>query len=184
MAVKKLSERRAEKQAKKQRRELSANSKAAVAAKAAKAARVAHVRAGMIGLTLEWTDTRPLGEDGESELTATNKNPLQFGCAQKMWDDLTFRKWITGEVFTWVVKVELVFRLLRPRPNKTHRIDLIELRHTGRLRDPVLGENTPINNEIEREIMLELMLNSSRPDGDKNKGVFELAKYKITCVGI
>jgi hypothetical protein len=183
MAVKKLSERRAEKQAQKQRRALSANSRATVAAKAAQAAKITHVRAGMVGLTLEWTDTNPLGADGESELTATNKNPLQFGCAQKMWDDLTFRKWIAEGVFTWEAEVTLIFKLIRPRPDKTHRDDIIHVRHTGRLRDPIKGEDTPINNEIERQIMVEFLANSARPDGDKNKGVFEAANYKITCVG-
>lgn len=183
MAVKKLSERRAEKQAQKQRRALSANSRLSVAAKAAQAAKITHVRAGMVGLTLEWADSNPLGADGESELIASNKNPLQFGCAQKMWDNLTFRKWIAEGVFTWEAEVTLIFKLIRPRPDKTHRNDVIHVRHTGRLRDPEKGEDTPINNEIEKQIMAELMANGARQEGDKNKGVFEVANYKIKCVG-
>lgn len=182
--TKKLEERRAEKQAQKERRALSASARASVARKAAQAAKIAHVRAGMIGLTLEWTDKNPLGDDGESELTATNKNPLQFGCAQKMWDNHQFRAWIAEGFFTWEAEVILVFKLLKPRPDKTHREDIIHVRHTGRLRDPEKGEDTPINNEIEKQIMAELMANSARADGDKNKGVLQFAKYKLVCVGI
>ena len=183
MAIKTLTERRADKQSKKARRALSPTSRANMAAKAAHAAKIAHVRAGMIGFTLEWTDTNPLGPDGETALRASNKNPLQFNCAQELWDDLKFRAWIAEGVFTWCVEVKLIFRLLRSRPDKTHRIDLIEIRHTGRVRDPEKGEDTPLNDEIEKNIMAEFMANSARPDGDKNKGVFELAEYKITCVG-
>lgn len=179
MALKNLEQRRAEKQDKKTARKSVVSQKQ----KAIQASQIAHVRAGMIGFTLEWQDTNPLGKDGESQLTASNKNRLQFNCAQEMWDDMKFRKWIVFEVFTWVTEVTLVFRLIKPRPGKTHREDLIQVRKTGRLRDPVLGENTPINNEVERHIMAELMANSSRPDNDKNKGEFVVANYKIVCVG-
>lgn len=155
-----------------------------VAKKAAQAAEIAHVRAGMIGFTVEWIDTDPLGEDGAGPVTATNKNPKQFNCAQKMWENEKFHSWIVEGVFTWVAEVVLVFKLINPRPEKTHREDLIVARHTGRLRDPVKGEDTPINNEIEKQIMAEFMANASRPDCDKNKGVFQKAVYRISCVGL
>lgn len=183
MPIKPLSERRAEKEAKKLARQNSPNSRAQVTAKAIKAEKIYHVRAGMVGMTLAWTDRNPLGDDGESDLTATNKNPKQFNCAQEMWDDLYYRKWIVQEVFTWDVTVVLNFKLLRPRPDKTHRQDIINIRHTGRLRDPIKGDDTEINAEIERQIMAEFMANAARPDSDKNKGEFTYAEYKIVCVG-
>lgn len=183
MALKNLEDRRAEKLAKKLAKQQSETSRAAVAAKAKKAAKIAHVRAGMVGMTLEWQDTNPLGNDGESKLKASNKNPKQFNCAQEMWDNPYYRKWIVEGVFTWEAVVTLNFKLLRPRPGKTHRQDIISIRHTCRLRCPINGENTEINNEIEKQIMAEFLANASRPDADKNKGVFEYADYKIVCVG-
>jgi hypothetical protein len=186
MAVKKLSERRAEKQAEKQRRALSANSKAVVAEKAKQAVRIANVRKNMIGYCVEWVDTDPLGDSGEqpARASSTHSNQRVRAEAQDLWDNLHYRAWITGEVFTWEAEVVLVFRLLKPRPDKTHRDDIVYVRHTGRLRDPIFGEDTPINREIEKQIMAEFLANSARPDGDKNKGVFVKANYKITCVGI
>lgn len=183
MPIKPLHERRAEKEAKKLARHNSPTSRAQVTAKAIKAAKIANVRSGMVGMTLEWIDTNPLGEDGEGELKATNKNPRQFNCAQEMWDDPYYRKWIVQEVFTWEATVTLYFKLLRPRPDKTHRKDIINVRHTCRLRDPVKGDDTEINNEIERQIMAEFMANAARQDSDKNKGGFTYAEYKIVCVG-
>lgn len=186
MAVKKLSERRAEKQAEKQRRALSANSKAVVAEKAKQAVRIANVRKNMIGYCVEWSDTDPLGESGEQPATAssTHSNPRVRAEAQDLWDNLQYRSWITGEVFTWEVEVVLIFKLIKPRPDKTHRDDVIHIRHTGRLRDPLFGEETPINQEIEKQVMAEFMANSARHDGDKNKGVFQKAVYRISCVGL
>jgi len=183
MPIKPLSERRAEKQAKKTARQQSANSRAEVADKARHAQKIAFVRSGMVGYTLEWIDSDPLGEDGAGEVTASTNNAMQFGCAQKFWDDLKFRRWIVEGVFTWEATVTLNFKLLRPRPDKTHREDIIVVRHTGRLRDKVNGEDTEINNEIERQIMAEFMANAARPDSDKNKGEFTYAEYKIVCVG-
>jgi hypothetical protein len=183
MALKTLEERRAEKQAKKLARRQSETSRESTAAKARKASKIAHVRAGMVGMALEWSDTNPLGNDGESALKANNKNPKQLNCAQEMWNDEYYRKWIIGEVFTWEATVTLNFRLIRPRPGKTHRQDIIIARHTCRLRCPINGENTEINNEIEKQIMAEFIANAARPDTDKNKGVFEVAEYKIVCVG-
>lgn len=183
MPIKPLSERRAEKNAKKLARLNSPTGRAQVTAKAIQAAKIANVRAGMVGMTLEWIDTNPLGEDGEGELTASNKNPKQFNCAQEMWNQLYYRKWIVEQVFTWEATVTLYFKLLRPRPDKTHRQDIIVVRHTGRLRDPVKGDDTEINAEIEKQIMAEFMANAARPDSDKNKGKFEYAEYKIVCVG-
>jgi hypothetical protein len=183
MALKTLEERRAEKLTKKLARQQSETSRAAVAAKAERAAHIAHVRSGMIGMTLVWRDYNPLGKDGETPLTATNKNPKQFKCAQKMFDDMKYRKMIVEQVYTWEAEITLNFKLLRPGPNKTHRQDIIIIRQTCRLRDPVKGEFTEINNEIEKQIMAEFLANASRPDTDKNKGVFEYADYKIVCVG-
>lgn len=183
MPIKPLSERRAEKLAKKLERQQSATSRAEMAAKAEQAHKIAFVRAGMVGYTLEWTDTDPLGHGGASPATASTTNAMQFGCAQKFWDDPKFRRWIVENVFTWEAAIVLNFKLLRPRPDKTHRKDIIVVRHTGRLRDPVKGEDTEINNEIEKQIMAEFMANASRPDIDKNKGEFTYAEYKIVCVG-
>jgi len=183
MALKSLEQRRAEKQATKAARAQSPTSKANIHNKAKKAANCSFVRAGMVGFTLEWDDTDPLGNDGATIPKASSSNPLQFNCAQDMWDDMQLKKWIVESVFTWVAEITLVFKLIKPRPGKTHREDIIHVRHTGRLRDPIKGENTPINNEIERQIMAEFMANASRPDSDKNKGAFEVANYRIVCVG-
>lgn len=183
MAVKNLEQRRAEKQAKKSARLASPNSKINIQRKAKKAADYSYVRAGMVGFTLEWHDTNPLGEDGESALHVYSKNPLQFNSARDMWADMKLRKWIVESVFTWVAEITLVFKLLKPRPGKTHREDVIQIRHTGRLRDPETGRDTPINNEIEKQIMAEFIANASRPDTDKNKGEFVVANYRVICVG-
>jgi hypothetical protein len=64
MPIKPLHERRAEKEAKKLARKQSATSRAEMAAKAEHAQKIAFVRAGMVGYTLEWTDTDPLGHGG------------------------------------------------------------------------------------------------------------------------
>jgi hypothetical protein len=183
MALKSLEQRRAEKQATKAVRAQSPTSKANIHKKAKKAASYSYVRAGMVGFTLEWSDTDPLGHSGTTIPKASNTNPLQFNSAQAMWDDMQLKKWIVESVFTWVAEITLVFKLIRPRPGKTHREDVIHVRHTGRLRDPELGENTPINNEIERQIMAEFMANAGRSDTDKNNGTFEIANYRIVCVG-
>lgn len=185
MPIKPLSERRAEKQSKKLARLQSANSRAEMASKAEHAAKIHMVRAGMLGFTLEWIDTDPLGGNDETATwpVASNSNAMQFGCAQKFWDEEKFRNWIVKNVFTWEARVALNFKLLRPRPDKTHRQDIIVVRHTCRIRDPHKGDDTAMNNEIERHIMAEFMANAARPDGDKNKGAFEYAEYKIVCVG-
>jgi hypothetical protein len=94
MPIKPLSERRAEKLAKKLERKQSATSRAEMASKAEHAQKIAFVRAGMVGYTLEWIDTDPLGENGAGEVTASTNNAMQFGCAQKFWDELKFRRWI------------------------------------------------------------------------------------------
>jgi len=109
---------------------------------------------------------------------------MQRGCAESLWAEMKFRTWIVEEVFTWVAELELVFDLPNSKTDKKERVDFYEFRHTCRLRDPIKGEDTKLNNEIERKIMAEFLVNAERPDGDKNKGVFRIANYKIICVGV
>jgi hypothetical protein len=86
-----------------------------------------------------------------------------------------------SQELTWDVEVHLYY-LLPNHKTKKARIEPIVFVQRGKMEDS-LDNLSAINHRIEKEIMAANMSNSLRPD-DKNKGIFEKAVYKITCVGL
>lgn len=143
------------------------------------------LRRDIVGLELTWDDYNPMGDDGCSGLpTAVSHNPCQLTREGVIaaFRDPDYRAWMIEQEFTWLVDIELWYRLPNSK-TKSHRIDPVYFTQRGSMKDKE-GDLSAINVRIEKDILLSRMLNEQRPDGDKNKGVFEVAKYKITCIGV
>jgi len=172
-----------------ERKSVSAAKKAGKSKTAAKSfaltAKREQLRADILGLVLTWEDKNPLGDDGCSGLPkATSNNPsaLVREGVEAAFQDVVYRKWLIEQEFTWEIDVELHYSLPCSK-TKAKKIDPIYFVQRGMMKDPV-GDLGAINRRIEAAIMYSRIVNAMRPDGDKNKGVFSVAKYRITCVGL
>lgn len=172
-----------------ERRGISAAKKAgkskADAVSYARAEKLEHLRRDCIGLVLTWTDRNPLGDggcDGLPKATSLNPCPLTAAGVVESFLDPYYRNWIIEQEFAWSIDIELYFALPNHK-SKNLRMDPIQFTQRGAMKDP-LGDLSGINSRIERAIMYSLLVNQNRPDGDKNKGVFEKAVYRISCVGL
>jgi len=142
------------------------------------------LRRDIVGLELVWIDRNPLGSDGCDGLPRAkshNPSPIVAAGVEFAFQDQSYRKWMINQELTWDVEVRLHY-LLPKNKNNRERIVPIVFVQRGKMEDS-LDNLSAINARIEREIMAENMANSLRPD-NKNKGVFEKAVYKITCVGL
>lgn len=143
------------------------------------------LRRDIIGLELSWSDSNPIGDGGTSGLPAVkshNPSLLVRPGVEASFQDPEYRAWMVEQEFTWEVDVELWYRLPNNK-TKSHRIDPVYFVQRGRMKDSQ-DDLSAINARIEREILRSRMVNEQRPEGDKNKGVFEQAKYKVTCVDV
>ena len=172
-----------------ERKSISAARKAGKSkAKARQLARVdmhESLRRDLIGLELIWEDYNPMGDDGCTGLPVAKSHhpdPLIRDGVEASFKDSDYRKWMVEQELTWLVDIELWYRLPNNK-TKSHRIDPVHFIQRGRMEDS-RNELSAINSRIEREILLSRMLNEQRPEGDKNKGVFEVAKYKIICLDV
>jgi hypothetical protein len=157
----------------------------AVAKTFAMTAKREQLRADILGLVLTWEDKNPLGDDGCSGLpkaTSHNPSPLVREGVEAAFQDVGYRKWLIEQEFTWEIDVELHYSLPFSK-TKSQKIDPIYFVQRGMMKDPV-GDLGAINRRIESAVMYSRLVNNHRPDGDKNKGVFQVAKYRITCVGL
>lgn len=156
-------------------------------AKAIRAVEISGVRKDVIGLTLKWIDTDPLGDGREDEssleVCSVNHDAHIRSLAVSNWDNLDMRTWIVTSVFTWVAVVKVVFELPNNK-NNSHKIDEFEFRVTDHLRHPQKGDDTKLNNEIINKIMASRLGNTFYGDDDKNMGVFVRAEYEVVCVGV
>lgn len=144
------------------------------------------VRKDCLGLILEWIDKNPLGDDGcENKLPkASSVNPssaIREGVVAA-FQDVDYRKWLIEQEFEWEIDVELHYRLPNHK-NKTHKVEPIYFIQRGCMKDPE-GNLSEINVRICGLITYLRLVNEFRPDGDKNKGVFEFARYRVSCVGL
>lgn len=150
----------------------------------ARTAKHEQLRTDILGIVLTWTDTNPMGNDGCNGLphvASHNPSPLVRDGVIAAFQDPVYRKWMTTQEFTWQVDIELHYAL----PNsatKSGRIDPIYFVQRGKMEDSC--ENlSAINARIERLIMASRLANYMRPE-NKNKGVFQKAVYRISCVGL
>lgn len=142
------------------------------------------LRTDILGLVLTWTDTNPLGAGGCSGLPAVvshNPSLLVREGVVAAFQDRDYRAWLVSNEFTWLIDIDLVYRLPNNK-NKSHRIDPIYFTQRGKMEDS-LDNLSAINHRIEKWIMSSTLSNHLRPD-NKNKGVFEKAVYRISCVGM
>jgi len=142
------------------------------------------LRRDVVGLELSWVDTNPLGDggcDGLPRVKSHNQSPIVAAGVEFAFQDQTYRKWLIEQEFLWDVEVQLHY-LLPKNATKSKRIVPIVFVQRGKMKDDI-DKLSAINSRIEKEILAENMANSLRPD-NKNKGVFEKAVYKITCVGL
>ncbi len=157
----------------------------AVAKTFALTAKREQLRTDILGLVLEWEDRNPLGDDGCDGLpkaTSHNLSPLVREGVEAAFHDVTYRKWLIEQEFTWEIDVELHYTLPFSK-TKSRKIDPIYFIQRGMMKDPV-GDLGAINRRIEAAIMYWRLVNNFRRDGDKNKGVFQKAVYRISCVGL
>lgn len=143
------------------------------------------LRTDILGLVLTWEDLNPLGDDGCSGLpkaTSMNPSPLVRDGVVAAFQDVDYRAWLIDQDFTWEVDVELHYSLPFSK-TKSRKIDPVYFVQRGKMKDPV-GDLGAINRRIEAAVMYSRFVNNFRPDGDKNKGVFEKAVYRISCVGL
>jgi hypothetical protein len=142
------------------------------------------LRTDILGIVLTWTDTNPLGESGCSGLPhVVSHNPSQLvrDGVVAAFQDVDYRRWMITQEFTWEVDIELHYAL----PNSTTkagRIDPIYFIQRGKMEDSI-DNLSAINARIERLIMASRLANDMRPE-NKNKGVFQKAVYRISCVGL
>lgn len=142
------------------------------------------LRKDVIGLSLKWTDTNPLGEDGCSGLpVATSHNPsiIVRAGVEYAFKDRTYRAWLVKQELTWEVELALYYSLPNNK-TKSGRIEPIHFVKRGKMEDSQ-DNLSAINARIEKLILASTMANALRPD-NKNKGVFEKAVYCISCVGL
>jgi hypothetical protein len=142
------------------------------------------LRKDVLGLVLTWTDTNPLGDDGCSGLpdaVSRNPNKLVRAGVEFAFKDATYRKWLINQEFEWEVDVSLHYSLPNSK-TKSGRIDPIYFVQRGKMEDS-LDNLSAINARIEKWILSSTLSNHLRPD-NKNKGVFEKAVYRISCVGL
>jgi hypothetical protein len=156
------------------------------AARMQKVAKHEQLRKDVLGLVLTWTDTNPLGSDGCSGFPAVEStNPCllsRSGVIYSFKADNEYRQWVISNEFEWEIDIELVYALPNNKTN-SHRIEPIYFVQRGAMKDSV-DELSSINKKIEGLITHSMLLNGLRPDDDKNKGVFEVAKYRVSCVGL
>ncbi len=142
------------------------------------------LRTDILGIVLKWTDLNPLGDggcDGLPAVASHNPSSLVRDGVIAAFQDAEYRSWMVSQEFTWDVDIELVYRLPNNK-TKSHRTDPIQFVQRGKMEDS--SDNfCAINARIERLIMYSRLLNHLRPD-NKNKGVFEKAVYRISCVGL
>lgn len=142
------------------------------------------LRSDILGIVLTWTDTNPLGDDGCNGLphvVSHNPSLLVRDGVVAAFQDPVYRRWMTTQEFTWEVDIELHYSL----PNsatKAGRIDPIHFVQRGKMGESV-DNLSAINARIERLIMASRLANHLRPE-NKNKGVFQKAVYRISCVGL
>lgn len=172
-----------------ERKGISAARKAGKSRAAAKSfaltAKREQLRTDILGLVLSWEDLNPLGSDGCEGLpkaTSMNPSPLVRDGVEAAFQDQVYRKWLIEQEFTWEIDVELHYTLPFSK-TKSHKIDPIHFVQRGMMKDPA-GDLGAINRRIESAIMYLRIVNGMRPDGDKNKGVFQKAVYRISCVGL
>ena len=142
------------------------------------------LRRDLVGLELFWVDTNPLGRDGCDGLPRAkshHSSPIVASGVEFAFTDNSYRKWMINQELTWDVEVRLHY-LLPKNKKKKARIEPIVFVQRGKMEDKI-DQLGAINERIEREIMAINLSNALRPD-NKNKGVFEKAEYKITCVGL
>jgi len=142
------------------------------------------LRTDILGIVLTWVDTNPLGDDGCSGLpSVVSHNPslLVRDGVVAAFQDVDYRRWMVTQEFTWEVDIELHYSLPNSK-TKSARIDPIYFVQRGKMEDSC-DNLSAINARIERLIMYYQLLNHMRPN-DKNKGVFEKAVYRISCVGL
>lgn len=142
------------------------------------------LRRDVVGLELQWVDITPLGADGCDGLPrAKSYNPSAVVVAgvEYAFQDQTYRAWLVSQEFTWDVEIHLHYLLPNHKTKKARIVPIVFVQR-GKMEDD-MDSLSAINYRIEKAIMAENMSNSLRPD-DKNKGVFEKAVYKITCVGL
>lgn len=142
------------------------------------------LRRDIVGLELVWVDTNPLGSDGCDGLPRAkshNHSPIVAAGVEYAFNDQLYRKWMISQELTWDVDIHLHYLTPNSKTKKARIVPIVFVQR-GKMEDDMDSLST-INYRIEKAIMAENMSNSLRPD-DKNKGVFEKAVYKITCVGL
>lgn len=142
------------------------------------------LRTDILGIVLTWTDINPMGDDGCNGLpnvVSHNPSALVREGVIAAFQDPVYRQWMTTQEFTWDVDIELHY-LLPNSATKSGRIDPIHFVQRGRMEDSV-DNLSAINARIERLIMASRLANHLRPE-NKNKGVFQKAVYRISCVGL
>lgn len=142
------------------------------------------LRLDVVGLHLEWEDTEPLSDKGTTTFpvaSSFNKNHTAAQGVIYSFKDPEFRNWLTQQVFNWRIDIEMIFKTPN-RANKSHKIEPIYFEERGKMKDD-LDNLSGINFRIEK-LMMGIMLNNSEiPEGHKNKGIFEKAVYRLTCIG-
>lgn len=142
------------------------------------------LRRDIVGLELVWVDTNPLGADGCDGLPRAkshNPSPIVAAGVEYAFKDQSYRKWMINQELTWDVEIHLHYLTPNHKTKKARIVPIVFVQR-GKMEDE-MDKLSAINYRIEKAIMAENMSNSLRPN-DKNKGVFEKAVYKITCVGL
>jgi len=142
------------------------------------------LRKDIVGLVLTWTDTNPLGDDGCSGLphaVSHNPNAKVREAVVAAFNQAEYRSWMVSQELTWEVDIELHYALPSSK-TKAGRIDPIYFVQRGKMEDG--SDNLgAINARIEKLIIASRLANHLRPE-NKNKGVFQKAVYRITCVDL
>lgn len=151
-----------------------------------KCIRYEELRKNILGLVLTWIDRNPLGDDGctgYSSIESHNKNQLiRDGVVCSFKADAEYRDWIFSSEFEWEVDIEVVYSLPNNK-TKSHRIEPICFVKRGIMKD-LNVVTSPIDKIAIDLITHSKLVNEFRPDGDKNKGVFEFARYRVSCIGL
>jgi len=149
--------------------------------KASAAKWLANEKRKLIGFTVMWRDSNPLGEADRRFIShdcVTHANSIKKLHCLKMWKHQS--RFVLTTEFTWLIFAEVVFKT----PNKmhsTHGLDEGEFRLTAPFQAP--GDSR-MNDAILEHIESAIERNNRLPEGHKNKGTYLYVNFQATIEGV
>ncbi|MET0356197.1 MAG: hypothetical protein ABW044_05425 [Cellvibrio sp.] len=133
-------------------------------------------RKGMLGFSIAWADSDPFNDNGHiTGGVIDHGNPTQKLICIDMWKRCS--QWIVNTEFTW----QVIMRVIYMGAPKGDKYDDYEFTFTCSLRG---NKSEILNDAMEESLNESIKANSSYPDGDRHKGVYDRCEFLAVIVGV